>query len=111
MIVFVDDSGDPGFKVAKGSTSHFVICLVIFDDELVAEETAIRIKRFRRVLNLSDNFEFKFNKCRREFRCQFLDAVKSSQFRIRAIVMNKSILYGQELRGSRESFFAQTRSG
>ncbi len=52
MIVFIDDSGDPGFKVAKGSTSHFVICLVIFDDELIAEETAVRIKKLRRVLNL-----------------------------------------------------------
>ena len=25
MLVFIDDSGDPGFKLNKGSTSHFII--------------------------------------------------------------------------------------
>lgn len=33
MLVFLDDSGDPGFKVGKGSTPCFVIALVIFDDK------------------------------------------------------------------------------
>ncbi len=105
MLIFVDDSGDPGFKIVRGSTSHFVICLVIFDDDLESEDTALRIKKLRRELNLSDEFEFKFNKCRKDFRCQFLDVVKNSQFRVRAIVMDKSKIYGPELRGSRESFY------
>ena len=105
MLIFIDDSGDPGFKVAKGSTEYFIICLVIFDDPLEAEETALKIKKLRRELNLSDNFEFKFNKCRKEFRCQFLDVIRSSKFRVRAIVMDKSKIYGEELRRSRESFY------
>ncbi|MFA5033728.1 MAG: DUF3800 domain-containing protein [bacterium] len=40
MLVFLDDSGDPGFKVEKGSSPVFVIALVVFDDHLDAEETA-----------------------------------------------------------------------
>lgn len=36
MLVFIDDSGDPGFKIEKGSSSVFVIALVIFDDDLEA---------------------------------------------------------------------------
>lgn len=32
MLVFIDDSGDPGFKLDKGSSRFFVICSVIFDD-------------------------------------------------------------------------------
>lgn len=41
MLVFIDDSGDPGFKLQKGSSLIFVIGCVIFDDELEAEKTAI----------------------------------------------------------------------
>jgi hypothetical protein len=44
MLVFIDDSGDPGFKIGKGSTSHFIISMVIFADELEAEKTAVAIK-------------------------------------------------------------------
>lgn len=106
MLVFIDDSGDPGFKVGKGSTEYFVISLVIFDDPLEAEETALKIKKLRRELNLSDYFEFKFNKCRKDFRCKFLETIKDSQFRIRAIVMQKDKIYGQELRRSKESFYS-----
>jgi hypothetical protein len=36
MLVFIDDSGDPGFKLDRGSTPFFVIALVIFEDELEA---------------------------------------------------------------------------
>jgi len=105
MIVFIDDSGDPGFKIAKGSSRVFVICCVIFDDELEAEKTAVKIKELRRRLKKSDRFEFKFNKCSREIRVEFLKTVVSSKFRIRAIVMPKEKIYSEELRRSKESFY------
>lgn len=106
MLVFLDDSGDPGFKVGQGSTKTFVIALVIFDDNLEAEETALKIKRLRRNLGKDDNFEFKFNKCRYDFRCQFLRTVANSGFRIRAIVMPKERIYESSyLRQSKESFY------
>ena len=46
MLIFIDDSGDPGFKVQKGSSSVFVIALVIFDDNLIAEETVLALNLF-----------------------------------------------------------------
>ena len=45
MLIFLDESGDAGFKFGQGSSSHFVIALVIFDSPLDAEETALHIKR------------------------------------------------------------------
>jgi len=72
MLVFIDDSGDAGFKLDKGSSSFFVISAVIFDDELEAEKTAIAIKELRRELGFSDQTEFKFNGCRKEVRLKFL---------------------------------------
>ena len=68
MIIFIDDSGDPGFKLQKGSSSYFVIAFVLFDDPLEAERTSLAIKDLRRKLKASDYYEFKFNKksCRRK---------------------------------------------
>lgn len=105
MIVFIDDSGDPGFKIAKGSSRVFVICCVIFDDDLEAEKTAVKIKELRRRLKKSDFFEFKFNKCSRKIRTVFLETVADSKFRIRAIVMPKERIYSEELKRSKESFY------
>ena len=40
-----DDSGDPGFKLGRGSTDYFAIATVFFDDDLDAEEMALKTKR------------------------------------------------------------------
>ena len=48
MLVFIDDSGDPGFKIEKGSSTHFVIAMVCFDDTLEAEKTTVAIKELKR---------------------------------------------------------------
>lgn len=105
MLVFLDDSGDPGFKVKKGSSPCFVIALVVFDDHLEAESCAVEIKKLRRELGLSDHFEFKFSKCCDKFRTMFLSRVASYKFRVRAIVMRKDVIYSPELRHSKESFY------
>jgi hypothetical protein len=108
MQVFIDDSGDPGFKTDKGSSKTFIICCIIFDDELEAERTAVRIKELRRELKKSDRFEFKFNKSSKDYRCLFLETVRNFQFRIRAIVMQKEIIRSDELRNSKASFYNYT---
>lgn len=108
MLVFIDDSGDPGFKVDKGSSRAFVICCVIFDDELEAEKTAVRIKELKRELKKSDKYEFKFNKCSKEYRLKFLSAIKKFDFRIRAIMMTKEIIYSDELKNNKTSFYNYT---
>jgi len=68
MLVFIDDSGDPGFKLDKGSTKYFIIAMVIFDDDLEAEKTAVAIKEFRRELKWPDYREFRFYKLSRDIR-------------------------------------------
>jgi hypothetical protein len=105
MLVFIDDSGDPGFKVDKGSTLVFVIACVIFDDELEAEKTAVSIKEFRRKLKKSDSFEFKFNKSNRELRLKFLENTANFKFRIRCIVFEKKKIRSIELKSSKQSFY------
>jgi hypothetical protein len=60
MLVFIDDSGDPGFKLEKGSSSHFVIACVIFQDELEALKVKVALKELKRSLKYPENVEFKF---------------------------------------------------
>jgi len=105
MIIFVDESGDPGFKTRKGSSPHFVIAMVIFDDQLDAEEAALVIKKLRRKLKRSDRYEFKFNKCDKKHRLAFLEEVAGCKFRTRAIVFRKEVIYNNYLRESKDSFY------
>jgi len=86
MLVFLDDSGDLGFKVKKGSSPCFVIALVIFDDHLEGEACAVEIRKLRRELGLSEHFEVKFSKCCERFRMAFLTRIAPFKFRIRALV-------------------------
>ena len=86
--MFIDDSGDTGFKTH--SSPVFIIVLIIFDDNLVAEETALAIKKLRRELQFPDNVEFKYSKSRRPIQKRFLETVAKYPFRIRAIVVEKA---------------------
>ena len=105
QLVFIDDSGDPGFKVDKGATSHFVIACVIFEDSLVAEETAVAIKKYRRNLGFSDRTEFKFTRSRNVIKKGFLKVVSKFNFKIRVIVVDKSVINSEELQTSHDSFY------
>lgn len=106
MLVFIDDSGDPGFKLEKGSSLIFVICCVIFDDELEAEKTALAIKELRRKLKFPDDVEFKFNKSSKTTRLKFLEAINSFKFKARCLVVQKKIIRSDELRKSKNSFYS-----
>lgn len=108
MIVFIDEAGDPGFKLQQGSSKYFVIALIIFDDFLEAEKCSVAIKELRRKLKLNDRYEFKFNKTNRKFRQAFFQAVKGYGFRVRAIAIDKNLIRSEKLKNSKESFYNYT---
>lgn len=105
QLVFIDDSGDPGFKTDKGSSNYFVIACIIFDDPLDAEEVALVMKRYRRELGWSDEREFKFNKTRKDIVANLLTKVAAKNFRVRAICINKSLIRSHELKNKQDSFY------
>ncbi len=69
--------------VIRDSSPVFVIALVIFDDNLVAEETALAITKLRREFRFPDDVEFKFHKSRLLIKKHFVEAVVKYPFRIR----------------------------
>ena len=106
MLVFIDDSGDTGFKFEKGSTSHFIIAMVIFDDELEAEKTAVAIKELKRDIGFGDKTEFRFFKTKDIYKIKFLKTINKFNFRIRCLVVDKSIIHSSELQNNKNSFYA-----
>ncbi len=106
MIVFIDESGDSGFALEKGSSPIFVIVCIIFNDELEAEKTAVAIKELRRKLKFSDRVEFKFNGSKYKIRTAFLTAIKHYSFKIRVLVARKEKIRSNQLKTNKRSFYS-----
>jgi hypothetical protein len=104
MLVFIDESGDPGFKLARGSTAVFVAVLVAFKevDQARACQAAIDATATR----LRITGEFKFSKSRPEVRDAFFNAVLNFDFRLRAIVVKKELIFSPHLRTKKEAFYS-----
>lgn len=103
MLVLIDESGCPGFKLKKGSTPYFVVGMVIFKDFSQAEVASKTITELRRSLKI--NPEFKFSKTRPAIKDKFFDAICQYTFEVRALVVDKNKLYSPKLRSDTSSFY------
>lgn len=106
MLVFIDESGDTGLKIEKGSSRYFVVGLVSFEENEEALACDQRIELLKRELKLPEGFEFKFSKLRKDQRIKFFEAVLPYSFFYYAIVINKdpTKLYGDGFK-IKESFY------
>lgn len=89
MLIFIDESGDPGFKISRGSSKVFVLVLVIFDTNTEAQNTEKRIIAFKTKMWKTAEREIKFTKLNDSNRLKFLENIRSCNFRIRAMVVMK----------------------
>lgn len=103
MLVLIDESGDPGFRVVQGSTSHFVLAMVLFEDLKEAERCSRCIGELRDGLRIKP--EFKFAKAADEVRNRFFAAVSQHRFEVRAIVVDKANVQSPHLRCNTDSFY------
>jgi hypothetical protein len=103
MLVFIDESGDAGFKVDRGSTAVFAAAMVVFDSVDDALRTDRKIEQA--LADLRAYPEFKFNKSREEVRDGFFAAVADCKFCVRAIVVRKDVIYSDRLRDRKEEFY------
>jgi hypothetical protein len=103
VLVIIDESGDPGFRIMQGSTSHFVIAMVMFDDVEEAERVSATIAALREALRVKP--EFKFTKSASQVRDGFFNAISNYNFRVRAIVVDKNVVQSPHLRTVTENFY------
>lgn len=103
MLVFIDESGDPGFKLGKGSSQIFVLAMVAFetaDAATLAEQAVRKALSEHRVKP-----EWKFNKTSSVKRDAFFDVVSGCDFLCRAVVVQKELIRSHNLQTSPQRFY------
>ncbi len=103
MLVLIDESGDPGFKLQQGSSSHFVAAMVIFHDFEEAEKCSFSISGLRAELGFKT--EFKFNSSKSDTKDKFFIAVKPYKFEIFALVVDKKRIFSENLKRNDDKFY------
>jgi len=104
MLVFIDESGDPGLKLKDGSSEFFVVSLVVFEDHEEALACDQRIELLKRELGWQYADEFHFKRNGDKVRESFITAVAPYGFFYYAIVLNKKNLQDNALR-NKQSFY------
>ena len=82
----------------------FTAALVAFRDPEQARATQAAIEAA--AVRLRIRPEFKFSKCRPEVRDDFFRAVLPFEFCVRAIVVQKDLIYSAHLRSRKEAFYS-----
>lgn len=90
MLVFIDESGDTGFKMNAGSSRYFTIALVIFYDHAEAIRCDQGIEVLKQQLDWMSYHEFHFNHNSDTIRQIFLRAISSYKFFYYAVVIDKT---------------------
>lgn len=100
QLIFIDDSGDPGFKTDRGASRMFVIACIVFDSPYTAEFASAGIKVLKEKLGWKQIREFKFHRATEEQKDAFFKNIKNYDFRIRAVVVDKTKITEPELKKS-----------
>jgi predicted kinase len=90
QLVFVDDSGDPGFK--PHSSAHFVMACAIFMDDKIAAQVAQEIRNLRESKKWGEKAEFKFTQTRKSVVKELLQIVSKYDFKVSAVYIDKTDL-------------------
>lgn len=105
MQIFIDESGDPGFKIEEGSSRFFIVALVIFDDEEEAECATKRLEELKINWGKNKGFEFKFTKLNKKHRLEILEAALEFDFKIRAVIFDKVKMNELQLRHFQKNYY------
>lgn len=89
MLIFIDESGDSGFKLESGSSPIFVIAMVVFKENHHAEQVNEVISDLRQRLQWKKQREFKFSKLNDTLRMEFIRTVAQSPFNIHTLIVDK----------------------
>jgi len=103
MLVFIDESGHPGFKFTRGSDPVFGIGMVVFADRAAASATSQCLDELR--AQLQRKTEFKFSKSTDKLRDAFFMRIATCPFAVRALLVRKDTKHWQFPRNSTESFY------
>lgn len=89
MLIFIDESGDPGLEIHRGASRYFTVVLVIFEEDDEALACDQRLQLLKKELGWGAESEFHFKRNSNKVRRAFLQAVTPYNFFYYGIVLNK----------------------
>jgi hypothetical protein len=96
QLAFIDDSGDLGLTFKKGSSSHFVLTLILFDRKEEAERVSRAIEDFKKREGFPEKVELKFTKSNKRIRKSFLEKIRKFKFVIYGLHVSKELFIEKE---------------
>lgn len=102
MLVFIDESGCSGFKLARGSDAVFVIGMIIFEDGDAARVTQHQIDTYR--ARTGHRSEIRFSRSSDRARDAFFEAMRDCPFKCCALIVEKERIPDGALRVAGDSF-------
>jgi len=104
MLVFIDESGDAGFKIGRGSSHHFVVSCVIFNDKEDVRRINQLMENIRKEMRLNEDYEFRFSESSKRVKDGFFDRIRDGKFKYRGILITKGDIFSRELIESTDNF-------
>jgi hypothetical protein len=90
QLVFIDESGDLGKKLTRGSSRFFTIALVLFESLEDAQRCQRALNRLHSSLGLPSRHEFKFHDDSHARRLAVLSVVSKQSFHCYTFTLNKT---------------------
>lgn len=105
MWVFVDDSGDCGFKFDNGSSRYIVMAACVFREREHVEHALDCVESARSNTSPDGSVyrycrEFKYSKTKATHKARFFEAVAPATFAVRAVVLDKQRIYSAHLQAN-----------
>ena len=91
--LWLDESGDAGFKFNSGSSQFLVIVTLYITNATIGENGILtKINEIKSRLRLPQTYEFKFSRCRDKFKKEFFTTFLTLPLQYKAIVVDKKKL-------------------
>jgi hypothetical protein len=103
--IFIDESGDPGFKIKEGSSQFFIVALVIFDDDKQVVAAREKLEQLKTKWDKAKGFEFKFTKLNKSHRLEVLQTALEFDFKIRAVIFDKVKMNELQLKHFQKNYY------
>jgi hypothetical protein len=99
--LWLDESGDSGFKFEQGSSRYFVVTFIYLESNNIGEETLEvekQIEQLKEKFSLTPNYELKFSRCKNKLKQEFLKEFLKFPIKYKAIVVDKKKLEAPALK-------------
>lgn len=105
--LWIDESGDCGFKFDRGSSRFLLITAIYLIGENKINNIEEMVSELKTKLKLTKDYEFKFSRCKNEFKKEFFEIIVKLPLQYKAIIVDKKILKPSDLRFQPQQLYCE----